>query len=86
MESEDGNKRKIVENDKAAAEDMRKQVLECMGQTAKRKKGDECEAPKKKSHWSTVDAVEYLKERAAKEIALKGKELELRKKEQEKLF
>ena len=87
MESDDGNKRKIVENDKTAAEDMRKQALERMGQTAKRKKGgDDSEAPKKKSRRSTADAVEYLKERAAKEIALKEQELELRKKEQENMM
>ena len=67
--------------------DMRKQALESMGQTAKRKKGGyESEAPKKKSRRSTADAVEYLKERAAKEIALKEQELELRKKEQENLM
>ena len=35
MESDDGNMRKIVENDKTAAEDMRKQALERMAQTAK---------------------------------------------------
>ena len=87
MESDDGNKRKIAENDKIAAEDMRKQALERMGQTAKRKKGgDESEATKKKSRRSTADAVEYLKERAAKEIALKEQELELTKKEQENMM
>ena len=79
--------RKIVENDKTTAEDMRTQALERMAQTAKRKKGGyESEAPKKKSRRSTADAVEYLKERAAKEIALKEQELELRKKEQENLM
>jgi len=42
MESDDGNKRKIVENDKTAAEDMHRQALEHTGQTAKRKKsGDD---------------------------------------------
>ena len=87
MENDDGNKRKIVENDKTAAEDMSKQALERMGQTAKRKKeGDDSEAPKKKGRRSTADAVEYLKERAAKEIALKEQELELRKKEQENMM
>ena len=87
MEGNDGNKQKIVENDKTAAEDMHKQALERKGQTAKRKKGgDESEAPKKTSRRSTADAVEYLKERAAKEIALKEQELELRKKEQENMM
>ena len=58
-----------------------------MGQTAKRKKGGyESEAPKKMSRRRTANAVEYLKERAAKEIALKEQELELRKREQENLM
>ena len=77
----------MVEKYKTAAEDMSKHALERMGQTAKRKKwGDDSEAPKKKRRRSTADAVEYLKERAAKEIALKEQELELRKKEQENLM
>jgi len=38
LESEDEIKKKAVENEKAAAEDMRKQALERMGQTSKRKK------------------------------------------------
>ena len=80
MDSDDGNKRKIVENE-------RKQALERMGQTAKRKKGgDESETLKTKSRRCTADAVEYLKERAAKEIALKEQELELRKKEKENMM
>lgn len=43
---------------------------------------------KKKSRKSTADAVEYLTEGkgAAKEIALKEQELELRKKEQENMM
>ena len=87
MDSDDGNKRKIVENDEIAAEDMRKEALERIGQTAKRKKGgDESETLKTKSRRCTADAVEYLKERAAKEIALKEQELELRKKEQENMM
>ena len=59
-----------------------------MGQTAKRKKESDDSVPKnlkKKSRRSTSDAVEYLKERADKEIGLKEQELELRKKEQENI-
>lgn len=40
---------------------------------------------KRKSCGSTVDAVEYLKEKASKETVLKEQELELRKKEQESM-
>ena len=78
------------QNHKAAADDMRKQALERMGQTAKRKKeGDDSGVPKnlkKKSRRSTTDAVKYLKERADKKIVLKEQELDLRKKEQENIM
>lgn len=88
LESEDEIKKKAVENEKAAAEDMRKQALERMGETAKRKKGDgdSNEVSKKKSRRSTADAIEYLKERADKETVLKEQELELKKKEQENMM
>ena len=50
LDIDDENKRKTGENEKIAAEDVRKQVLERMGQTTKRKKGDDgAENPKKKS-------------------------------------
>ena len=72
-------------NEKAAAEDMRKRALELVGQTAKRKgkeEGPEAEKSKsRKSRKSTGEAVEYLKERASKEIQLGEQELEIRKKE-----
>ena len=87
LEIYDENKRKIGDNDKTAAEDMRKQALERMGQTAKRKKGDDgSETPKKKSRRSTADAVEYLKQKADKETVLKEQELELKKNEQENMM
>ena len=38
LECEEKNKKKTVEKDKAAAEDMCKKALERMGQTAKRKR------------------------------------------------
>jgi len=86
LECEEENKTKIVEKDKAAAEDMRKQALERMGQTVKRKKaGGNSEVPSKKSRRSTADAIEYLKERADKESVLKEQELDQRKKEQENM-
>ena len=76
-------------NEKAAAEDMRKHALERVGQTAKRKskeEGPEAEKSKsRKSRKSTGEAVEYLKERASKEIQLREQELEMRKKEQDSI-
>ena len=61
---------------------MRKRALERVAQTAKRKGKEEGpEAAKsRKSRKSTGEAVEYLKERASKEIQLREKELEMRKK------
>ena len=65
---------------------MRKQALEGMGQTAKRKKtGGDSEVPKKKCRRSIADAIEYLKERADKESVLKEQDLDQRKKEQENM-
>ena len=76
-------------NEKAAAEDMRKHALERVGQTAKRKskeEGPEAEKSKsRKSRKSTGEAVEYLKERASKEIQLREQELEMRKKEKDSI-
>ena len=91
LEKEKAAKEKLEsdnQNDKAAAEDMRKKALERMGKTAKRKKESDDSVPKnlkKKSRRSTSYAVEYLKERADKEIGLKEQELELRKKEQDNI-
>ena len=69
------NKRKMGENDKVAAKYMRYQALECSGQTAKKKKGDDSsETSKTKSRRSAADALEYPKQKPAKRarISLKG--------------
>ena len=64
---------------------MRKRALERVGQTAKQKgkeEGQEAEKSKsRKSRKSTGEAVEYLKERASKDMQLTEQELEMRKKE-----
>ena len=68
---------------------MRKRALERVGQTAKRKgKEERPEAEKsksRKSRKSTGEAVEYVKERASKEIQLREQELEIRKKEHDSI-
>ena len=65
----DDIKKKSLANEKAVAEDLRKRVLEPVGQTAKRKgkeEGPEAEKSKsRKSGKSTDEAVKYLKERAS---------------------
>ena len=85
LDNDDEDKKKSLANEKAAAEDVRKRALERVGQTAKRKgkeEGPEAEKSKsRKSRKSTGEAVEYLKERASKEIQLREQELEMRKKE-----
>ena len=88
LENDGEDKKKSLANEKAAAEDMRKRALERVGQTAKRKgkeEGLEAEKSKRKSRKSTGEAVEYLKERASKEIQLREQELELRKKEHDSM-
>ena len=89
LDNDDEDKKKSLANEKAAAEDMRKRALERVGQTAKRKgkeEGPEAEKSKsRKSRKSTGEAVEYLKERASKEIQLREQELEMRKKEQDSI-
>ena len=76
-----------MENEKIAAEDMRKRALEWVRQTTKRmgkEEGAETEPqPKRKSWKGTGEAVEYLKERASIEIQMREREMELRRKEQE---
>ena len=88
LDNDDEDKKKSLANEKAAAEDMRKRALERVGQTAKRKgkeEGPEAEKSKRKRQKSTGEAVEYLKERASKEIQLREQELEMRKKEHDSM-
>ena len=88
LDNDDDHKKKSLENDKAAAEDMRKRALERVGQTTKRKgkEGEtDAEPSKRKSRESTGEAVEYLKERASAEIQLRERELEIKKNEQESM-
>ena len=78
LDKDDDHKKKSLENDEAAAEDMRKRASERVGQTTKRKgkEGEtEAETSKRKSRKSTGEAVEYSKTRASAEIQLtEGKE------------
>lgn len=73
------------ENDKTTAEEIRKQAMERMGQTKKRKSQEEDEGgiKEKKKRRSGNDAVEFLKEKCEKEIVLREKEIEINKKEQQ---
>ena len=80
---EDVNRKK--ENDKVTAEEMRKQAMERMSQTKKRKNqedngGDMRDRRKRRSG---NDAVEFLKEKCEREMALREKEIEMKKNEQQ---
>ena len=65
---------------------MRQKALETMGKTHKRnfEEGSTCTSAKK-SRKSGTGALEYLKERAQQDQALKQEELELKKQENERL-
>ena len=85
QEMNDENRGK-VEADRKKAEDMRQKALETMGKTHKRnsEEGSTCTRAKK-SRKNGTGALEYLKERAQQDQALKQEELELKKQENERL-
>ena len=77
---EDVNRKK--ENDKVTPEEMRKQAMERMSQTKKKKKhkednGGDMKDRRKKG--SVSDAVEFLKEKCEREMALREKKIEMKK-------
>ena len=75
-----------VEADRKKAEDMHQKALETMGKTHTRnsEEGSTCTRAKK-SRKNGTGALEYLKERAQQDQALKQEELELKKQENERL-
>ena len=75
----DGKKK--AEADKKAAKEVRTKAMERLGQSSKRN-GDEGEGVKKKKRKSASDAVEFLREKAKLDHALKEEELQLRKDQQ----
>jgi len=80
---EDVNRKK--ESDKVTAEEMRKQAMERMGQTKKRKTQEDNEGDMKdrRKRRSGSDAVEFLKKKCEREMALREKEIEIKKNEQQ---
>ena len=64
---------------------MRKQAMERMGQTEKRKNREDNEGDmkNKRKRRSGSDAVEFLKEKCEREMALREKEIEMKKNEQQ---
>lgn len=80
--SESEEKNKKTEKDRGKAVDMRKNAMENLSETTRRKSQEENQ-PKKKARRSTSDTIEYLKQRNDAEFALRREELELKKKEQD---
>lgn len=79
---DDSSARKQKEKDDA--EDMRKKAMERMGDTKKRKSGEENKDLKaKKPRRGSGELVEYLREKTKEETCLRREEMELRKNEQE---
>ena len=83
QEANDENREKL-QADRKKAEDVRKKAMETMGETKKRNSEEET-TQAKKSRRNGSGAVEYLKERADQELEFKGQELELKKRENERL-
>ena len=69
--------------EKAAAEDIRNQALEQMGQTKKRKSEDGQEPKERKSSRSSNGALQFMQEKAESKKAFREEELKIRKKEEE---
>ena len=82
-ENRDVNRKK--ENDKITAEEMRKQAMERMSQTKKRKSQEDNGGDMKdrRKRRSGSDAVEFLKEKCEREMALREKEIEMKKNKQQ---
>ena len=76
---------KTKENDKVMAEEMRKQAMERMGQTKKRKtkKDNESDMKDNRKRRSGSDCVEFLKEKCEREMAHREKEIEMKKNKQQ---
>ena len=78
-------KRRKIEEDKQKAEDIRMKALEKIGETKKRK-GESAEGDsmqQKKIRRGSKDTIEFLKEKSDREFAVREKELEMKKVEQE---
>ena len=76
---------KKIETEKASAEEVRKQAMECLGKTQKRNADSE-EGKSSKYRKRSSDAVEYLKEKFQEEKELRKEEIELKRNEQQMML
>ena len=74
-----GKDKKKVEEEKKAAEQIRKKAMERLGESSKRCGADGEVEVKKKKRKSSSEAVEFLREKAKLDHSLREEELQLRK-------
>ena len=77
-----GKDKKKVEEEKKAAEQIRKKAMEHLGESSKRCGADREVEVKKKKRKSSSEAVEFLREKAKLDHSLREEELQLRKDQQ----
>ena len=81
------SKQAKAEEDKHKAEEIRQKAMESYGQTKTRLTSDETHAePKKKKRRGGNDSIEFLREKSEQELEVRKKELELKEREQARLF
>lgn len=81
QDTESDAKRKQKDEDRSNAENMRKQAMERMSQTTKRKKEEGDEVPTKRRRSNGTDTMMYLRERNELNAETKKDELAIRNKE-----
>lgn len=74
-------KKEKLENDRRKAEEIRKQALERVGETKKRKKDEENDSKPTRSRRRGSDTITYLKEKSEQEMKIRQEELELKREE-----
>ena len=80
LSEEEGNEvKRKVEEEKCKATDVRKRAMESLGETNRRKDGDDTKGKSKKIRRSGSEAIEYLKSKSDQELMLKEREVELKK-------
>ncbi len=75
LQHEKEEKMQKLEEDRIAADDMRRKAMETLSETKKRK-GEDGDKPKKKKK-CTSETLTYLREKSASEINVRREEIEL---------
>lgn len=79
------NNKKKTEEDRAMGEEVRQKACEKLGETMKRKEGESVSEPKKKrSRKGGNDTIEFLREKANIDMAMKQEEQKARREEHER--